>query len=137
MPPLQFTSLHFESWSRVDPHELPESNDLAQKLFLASNDPILLLNPTAGEFLGVNPRASVMFGYSRQEFLRVSPRRSVCIHEDEWKLLLDSVRNKREKWLRGMSCRLKSGRIIVRDILPSVVQIAANLTSWRPFTTPV
>src|ERR1700732_4876914 len=62
MPPLQFTSLHFESWSRVDPHELPESNDLAQKLFLASNDPILLLNPTAGEFLGVYPRGSVFFG---------------------------------------------------------------------------
>jgi PAS domain S-box-containing protein len=126
MPPMQFTSFHFESWSRVDPHELPESNDLAQKLFLASNDPILLLNPTAGEFLGVNPRASVMFGYSRQEFLRLSPRRSICIHEDEWKLLLDSVRNKREKWLRAMSCRLKSGRIIVRDILPSVVQIGGK-----------
>src|SRR5580704_3239348 len=126
MPPLQFTSLYFESWSHARQPQVPESSALAQKLFLSSNDPILLLSPTAGEFVGVNPRASVMFGYSRHEFLRLSPRRSICIHEDEWKLLLDSVRNKREKWLRGMSCRLKSGRIIVRDILPSVVQIAGK-----------
>src|ERR1700746_1295295 len=109
MPPILFTSLHFESWSRAERPQVPESNDLAQKLFLSSNDPILLLSPTAGEFVGVNSRASVMFGYSRHEFLRLCPRRSICIHEDEWKLLLDSVRNKREKWLRGMSCRLKSG----------------------------
>ena len=126
MPPILFSSLHFESWSRAERPQIPESNDLAQKLFLSSNDPILLLSPTAGEFVGVNPRASVMFGYSRHEFLRLSPRRSICIHEDEWKLLLDSVRNKREKWLRGMSCRLKSGRTIVRDILPSVVQIGGK-----------
>lgn len=126
MAPMEFTCLHFESWSRADPRELPESNDFAQKLFLSSNDPILLLSPTAGEFVGINPRASVIFGYPRQEFLRLSPRRAICIHEEQWKLLLDSVRNKREKWLRGMDCRLKSGRIIVRDILPSVAQIGGK-----------
>ena len=126
MPPMQFTSLHFESWSSTDPRELPKSNDFAQKLFLSSNDAILLLSPTAGEFVGINPRASVIFGYPRREFLRLSPRRAICIHEDQWKLLLDSVRNKREKWLRGMDCRLRSGRIIVRDILPSVVQIGGK-----------
>lgn len=126
MPPIEFASLHFESWSRLEPHELPGSNDLAQKLFLLSNDPVLLLSPTAGEFVGVNPRASSMFGYPRHEFLRLSPRKMICIHECEWKLLQDSVRNKREKWLRSMNCRLKSGRIIARDLLPSVVRIGGK-----------
>lgn len=123
---MEFTSFHFESWSHAEPHELPDSGDLAHKLFLASNDPILLLSPTAGEFVGVNPRACSLLGYSRHEFLRLSPRRLICIHEDEWKLLLDCVRNSRGKVLRGMNCRLKCGRMIARDILPSVVQIGGT-----------
>ena len=106
--------------------KLSEVSELFRKIFLSSNDAILLLSATAGEFLDLNPRASLIFGYTRQQFLHLPPRRTICIHKDEWELLLDSVRNKRDKWLRGMGCRQKSGRVIVRDILPSVVQIGGR-----------
>lgn len=97
--------------------------ELFRKVFLSSHDAILLLNSTAGEFLDLNPRASAMFGYTKREFLRVPPRRIICLHKGQWELLLDSVSSKRDKWLRGMACRHRSGRIILRDILPSVVTV--------------
>jgi PAS domain S-box-containing protein len=103
--------------------ELSQSNDPFRKIFQASSDAILLLSPTASEFLDLNPRASATFGYARQEFLRLPPRRAICTLKDEWELLLDSVRNRRDRWLRGVGCRHKSGTIIFRDVLPSVVEL--------------
>jgi hypothetical protein len=41
-------------------------------------------------------------------------------------MLLDSVRNRRDRWLRGMGCRHKSGTIIFRDVLPSVVELGGK-----------
>jgi PAS domain S-box-containing protein len=103
-----------------------EGDDLFRRIFLSSEDAIFLLSATAGEFLDLNPRASAIFGYTRQEFLQVPPRRTICTYKDQWELLLDSVSNERDKWLRGMGCRQKSGRMTVRDILPSVVQIGGK-----------
>jgi signal transduction histidine kinase len=97
--------------------------DLFRKVFLSSHDAILLLSSTAGQFLDLNPQASVIFGYSRHQFLQLPPRRTICLDKGQWELLLDSVSCKREKWLRGMACRQRSGRIILRDIFPSLVNV--------------
>ena len=102
---------------------LSQSNDLFRKIFQSSSDAIVLLSPTASEFLDLNPRASATFGYARHEFLRLPPRRAICTLKDEWEMLLDSVKNRRDRWLRGMGCRHKSGTIIFRDVLPAVVQL--------------
>lgn len=101
-------------------------NDPFREIFLSSNDAILLLSATAGEFLDVNPRASMVFGYARQQFLNLPPSRTICVQSGQWELLLESVSNKREKWLRGMGCRQKCGGIIVRDIRPSVLDISGT-----------
>ena len=106
--------------------EIFPSDDLFRKVFLSSSDAILLMNATGGEFLDVNPRASVIFGYPRQEFLQLPPRRAICTLKDQWEILLDSVRNQRDKWLRGMACRQKSGCIVFRDVLPSVVRVGGK-----------
>lgn len=123
IPGVQASKPH---WMPGDPEGNPrfsEGDDLFRRIFLSSVDAIFLLSATAGEFLDLNPRASAIFGYTRQELLHVPPRRTICIYRHQWELLLDAVRNERDKWLRGMGCRQKSGRIILRDILPSVVQI--------------
>jgi len=65
----------------------------------------------------------VIFGYTKQQFLHLPPKRTICLNKGQWELLLDSVSSKRDKWLRGMACRQRSGRIILRDILPSLVNI--------------
>jgi PAS domain S-box-containing protein len=103
------------------------SEELFRKVFLSSRDAILILSSTADEFLDLNPRASLMFGYARQQFLKLPPKRVICTQEAEWGSLLDSVRGKRNKWLREMSCRHRSGRIMFRDILPSPVTISGEL----------
>ena len=106
--------------------EVSEDNSLFRKIFLSSNDAIVLLTTTGGEFLDLNPRASVIFGYPRHEFLQLPPRGTIFIHKDQWELLLDSVSNRRDKWLRRMGCRQKSGQAISCDILPSVVQVSGT-----------
>ena len=102
---------------------LASGEDLFRKVFVSSHDAILLLSSTAGEFVDLNPQASVIFGYTRQQFLQLPPRRTICLDKGQWELLLDSVSSKRDKWLRGMACRQRSGRIILRDIFPSLVNI--------------
>lgn len=41
-------------------------------------------------------------------------------------MLLDSVRNRRDRWLRGMGCRHKSGTILFRDVFLSVVELGGK-----------
>jgi PAS domain-containing protein len=63
-------------WSPEDPEGnpgFPEGDDLFRRIFLSSVDAIFLLSATAGEFLDLNPRASAIFRYTRQEFLHVPP----------------------------------------------------------------
>jgi PAS domain S-box-containing protein len=126
IPPVEVSSPCRAPVDREVEREFFESNDPFRKIFLSSKDAILLLSATAAKFLDLNPRASVLFGCPRHEFLHVPPRRTICIHKDQWKLLLDSVRNKREKWMRRISCRHKSGRVIFCDILPSVIQLSGR-----------
>jgi PAS domain S-box-containing protein len=103
------------------------SEDVCRTVFLSSRDAILLLSSTGSEFLDLNPQACHMFGYTRQEFLSRPPTRTICVEKGQWESLLDSVSQRRGKWLRGMACRHRSGRIIVRDILPSLVSIEGRV----------
>lgn len=102
------------------------SEDVCRTVFLSSRDAILLLSSTGSEFLDLNPQACHMFGYTRQEFLFQQPNRTFCVERGQWESLLDSVSQRRGKWLRGMACRHRSGRIIVRDILPSLVSVEGH-----------
>lgn len=110
-------------WDRGGRSRVAPSENLSRKLFLSSRDAILLLSSTADEFLDVNPKASVAFGHTREQFLQVPPKRAICVNEGQWDLLLDSLSTNREKWLQGMACRQRSGRIFLRDILPCLVDI--------------
>lgn len=108
------------------------SSDLFRKISQSSSDAIFLLSATAGEFLDLNPRASATFGYARDEFLRLPPRRAICTLNEQWEMLLEAVRSRRGQWLRGMSCRHKSGTIIFRDIFLSVVELGGK---WHVLAT--
>ena len=123
MSPVHLSDLRPRPLGRERHSRRTSGEELFRKVFLSSHDAILLLSSTAGEFLDLNPQASVMFGYTKQEFLHLPPKRTICLNEGQWELLLDSVSSKRDKWLRGMACRHRSGRIILRDILPSLVNI--------------
>ena len=122
MPPLE-PSVASLALSEAERPPKFSGNDPFRKIFLSSNDALLLLSATANEVLDVNPRASVVFGYTRQQFSQLPPRATICVQRGQWELLLESASGKAEKWLRGMGCRQKSGHIIFRDIRPSVVDI--------------
>lgn len=111
------------SWSRGPHRRTCSSQAVCQTLFLSSHDAILILNSTADELVDLNPQACHMFGYASQEFLRLQPGHAICVEKGQWELLMDSTAQKRGKWLRGMACRQGSGRIIIRDILPTQVTI--------------
>lgn len=130
IPPSEVRSLPYGPANSE--REFPQNQDLFRKIFQSSSDAILLLSETASEFVDLNPRASSTFGYTRQEFLHLPPKRAICTQRDHWEMLLDSVRNKRDKWLKGMACRHKSGAIIFRDVLPSVVHVGGK---WQILAT--
>ena len=123
MLPVAYNDLRPQLLVRERDDGIASGEDLFRKVFVSSHDAILLLSSTAGEFLDLNPQASVVFGYTRHQFLQLPPRRTICLDKGQWGLLLDSVTSKRDKWLRGMACRQRSGRIILRDIFPSLVNI--------------
>ena len=123
MFPVSYTDRRPQSLGRERSDGLASGEDLFRRVFVSSHDAVLLLSSTAGEFLDLNPEASVILGYTRHQFLQLPPRRTICLDKSQWELLLDSVCSKRDRWLRGMACRHRSGRIILRDILPLLVDI--------------
>jgi PAS domain-containing protein len=73
-------------------HEIGENP--FRKVFLSSHDAMLILSSTASDFLDLNPQASSIFGYTRQQLLHLPPKRTICLYKGQWESLLDSVTRK-------------------------------------------
>lgn len=97
--------------------ELEEAKERYQKIFEASNDAILLIDPDEDAIYEANPRASELFGYSRESLLSLSasdifPEESR--HDDSF---VDAVVH---GWVDGFACRTKDGKKLELEISASV-----------------
>jgi PAS domain S-box-containing protein len=100
-----------------------EGKELLQQIFFSTDDAILVMNATTGEFLDANPSACAMFGYSQQELRSRAPNRIFPWMEGT----LDKFHSKGKKSLYGVGCRLKSGPVIPCDISVWSVQIRGEM----------
>ena len=93
-----------------------------RKIFNASNDAILVIDPSADQILEANPQAEKLLGYSRKELLNsVSVSR---IHPEEMPQLMAFTRNiiaVGQGWTNQLSCLTKSGEKRPSEISATVV----------------
>jgi len=101
----------------------PTENDQPfRKIFNASNDAILVIDPTADQILEANPQAEKLLGYSRDELLNsVSVSR---IHPEEMPQFMAFTREiiaAGQGWTNELSCLTKSGEKRPSEISATVV----------------
>jgi len=93
-----------------------------RKIFNASNDAILVIDPSADQILEANPQAEKLLGYSRAELLNsVSVSK---IHPEEMPQLMAFTRNiiaLGQGWTNQLSCLTKSGEKRPSEISATVV----------------
>ncbi|AFZ44355.1 PAS/PAC sensor signal transduction histidine kinase [Halothece sp. PCC 7418] len=93
-----------------------------RKIFNASNDAILVIDPSADQILEANPQAEKLLGYSRDELLNsVSVSK---IHPEEMPQLMAFTRNiiaVGQGWTNELSCLTKSGEKRPSEISATVV----------------
>ncbi len=81
-----------------------------RKIFNASNDAILVIDPRADQILEANPQAEKLLGYSRAELLNSVSVSS--IHPEEMPQLMAFTRSIiaiGQGWTNELSCLTKSG----------------------------
>jgi len=96
-----------------------ESEDRFRKLFLSSHDALFVTTSTATEFIDVNPRACLIFGYSRRELLSLPPSRIL-----PWNGGAFDWRHSADKGpIQCTPCRHKSGRMVPYDLSVRTIKV--------------
>ena len=93
-----------------------------RKIFNASNDAILVIDPRADQILEANPQAEKLLGYSRDELLHSVSVSS--IHPEEMPQLMAFTRSiiaVGQGWTNELSCLTKSGEKRPSEISATVV----------------
>jgi PAS domain S-box-containing protein len=106
--------------------ELAGSEERFRKVFTYSNDAIFVIDPDEDKIVDVNPKATKMLGYSREELLSLP---ITAIHPNEMPLLLEFAKNVFEKgsgWTNELNCLTKSGDLLPAEISASVIEISGK-----------
>ena len=107
---------------------LHDDGDGIEALFEALYDPALLIDPTAGRFVGANAAACRFLGYSPEELRELTP---ADVHPHEIPRLdafLEAVARHRRWATDELSCRTRQGALIPAQIRASLVRLGG-----RPF----
>ena len=94
-----------------DPRE-----DIFERLFADSSEPIFVVDPLANRIVDANPAACHMLGYTREELLATPVSR---IHPAEMPQLRAFVRDvirDRQGWTIKLTCRTKSGTFLPTEM---------------------
>ncbi|MCH7760331.1 sigma 54-interacting transcriptional regulator, partial [candidate division TA06 bacterium] len=105
---------------------LAKGEEHFRKIFTYSNDAIFVIDPAKDEIIDVNPRATDMLGYSREELLSLP---ITSIHPNEMPELLafaQSVFDKGSGWTNELTCLTKSGKTLPAEISASVIDISGT-----------
>ena len=108
------------------PETLRESEERYRKVFLHSNDAILVIDPDRDAILDANPRACELLAYSRDELLNSSISE---IHPTEMPALetfARSVMREGHSWTNELSCLTKTGRSVPAEISASTTEFAGR-----------
>ena len=105
---------------------LPKGEEHFRKIFTYSNDAIFVIDPAKDKIIDVNPRATDMLGYSREELLSLP---ITSIHPNEMPELLafaSSVFENGNGWTNELTCMTKSGKTLPAEISASVIDISGT-----------
>ncbi|MEE8466477.1 MAG: PAS domain S-box protein [Dehalococcoidia bacterium] len=105
---------------------LRQSEAMYRGIFDSSNEAILVSCPSEDTFLDVNPSASVMLGFSREELLRTPMS---AIHPDdlpELEAFTASVFRHGKGWANELSCVTKTGRRLPTEISAAAINISGK-----------
>lgn len=97
--------------------ELEEAKDRYRKIFEASTDAILLIDPERDSIFEANPRACELFGYPRDTLLSLSASDIFPDESGRYQSFVDAVFH---GWVNGFACRAKDGRTLEIEISASV-----------------
>jgi PAS domain S-box-containing protein len=106
--------------------ELDKGEERFRKVFTYSNDAIFVIDPEEDKIIDVNPKATQMLGYSKEELLSLP---ITAIHPNEMPLLLEFAKNVFEKgngWTNELTCLTKSGNFLPAEISASVIEISGK-----------
>ena len=98
-------------------------SELSQKIFEFSNDGIFILLLDENRIIDVNPSATKMLGYSRDELLTM---RISDIHPKEMDLLeefANQVLAKGAGWSNELTCKTKNGELLFVEVSASMITI--------------
>lgn len=100
--------------------ELEEAKERYQKIFEASNDAILLIDPERDSIYEANPRACELFGYSHDTLVSLSPSEIFLDEGGRYQSFADSVV---QGWVDGFTCRTKDGKKLETEVSASVFKL--------------
>lgn len=105
---------------------LQESEGRFRRIFEASNDAIIVIDPWRDEIVDVNPNTCRMLEYAPEELIG---SRLSSIHPTDMPQLLRFARMVYEKgagWLDRITCRTKSGKEIPAETSASLIEISGR-----------
>lgn len=100
--------------------ELENAKKRYQKIFEASNDAILLIDPAEDVIYEANPRACELFGYSHDALVSLSASDIFPDEGSQYDSFIDAVFR---GWVDGFTCRTKDGKKIAIEISASVFKL--------------
>lgn len=108
------------------PEALRESEERYRKVFLHSNDAILVIDPDRDAIMDANPKACELLAFTRDELLKLSIS---AIHLTEMPALQTfarSVMREGHGWTNELSCLTKTGRSVPTEISASTAEFAGR-----------
>ena len=100
--------------------ELEEAKERYQKIFEASNDAILLIDPDEDEIYEANPRACELFGYSHDTLVSLSALEIFPDENSQYDSFVDAVFH---GWVDDFICRTKNGKKLEIEVSASVFKL--------------
>ncbi len=100
-----------------------KSEERFRKIFMNSNDAILVIDPEGDKILEINPRASHMLGFTKKELLS---KRVSDIHPDmmkEFRTFTQAVLKKGRGWADQFTCLTQDNRHLPVEMSASVIHI--------------
>lgn len=100
--------------------ELEEAKERYQRIFEASNDAILLIDPEQDAIYEANPRACELFGYSHDSLVSLSATDIFPDESSQYDSFVDAVVH---GWVDDFTCRTKSGKKLEIEVSASVFKL--------------
>jgi PAS domain S-box-containing protein len=121
--PVFYTILRDISKQKQDAEELRKSEERFRKIFEHTYDAILVIDPTAGSIIDVNPAACRMFGFSYEEMKGLNIADIHPKDSPKFRDFTQTVINQGEGWTDELICLTKSGGTLSSEVSASLIDL--------------